>query len=70
VVPIYGMFHDLADPDGVLEELDRVSKPYGILSFGDHHMKENDITSGMTKKGLFRLLEKQAKTYSFAKRAH
>jgi sugar phosphate isomerase/epimerase len=65
---MYDTFHDLADPDGVLEELNRVLKPHGILSFSDHHMKENDITSGITKKGLFRLLKKQAKTYSFAKR--
>lgn len=69
VVLMYDTFHDLADPDGVLEELNRVLKPHGILSFSDHHMKENDITSGITKKGLFRLLKKQAKTYSFAKRA-
>lgn len=39
-VLLYDTFHDLSDPDGVLEELHRVLKPDGILSFSDHHMKK------------------------------
>jgi len=52
----------------VLEELRRVLKPDGILSFSDHHMKENEIVSKVTSRGLFRLSRKGKRTYSFSKR--
>jgi ubiquinone/menaquinone biosynthesis C-methylase UbiE len=64
---LYDVFHDLTDPNGVLAELHRVLKPDGILSFSDHHMKENEIISNLTGKALFRLLRKGEKTYSFIK---
>jgi ubiquinone/menaquinone biosynthesis C-methylase UbiE len=64
-VLLYDTFHDLSDPNKVLEELHRVLKPNGILSFSDHHMKENEIVSKVTKNGLFRLLRKGERTYSF-----
>lgn len=67
VVLLYDTFHDLSDPNTVLEELHRVLKPNGILSFNDHHMKENEITSKVSSKGLFRLLRKGKRTYSFVK---
>ncbi|MCD6472709.1 class I SAM-dependent methyltransferase [Candidatus Aerophobetes bacterium] len=67
VVLLYDIFHDLNDPNGVMKELHRVLKPDGILSFSDHHMKEDEILSKMTNKGLFRLLKKGRKTYSFLK---
>jgi len=51
----------------VLEELHRVLKPEGILSFSDHHMKESEILSRLTSGGLFRLWKKGKKTYSFLK---
>lgn len=41
VILLYDTFHDLSDQNGVLEELHRILKPNGILSFSDHHMKEN-----------------------------
>jgi len=67
VVLLYDIFHHLSDPDVVLEELHRVLKPDGILSFSDHHMKENEIVSGVTNSGLFRLLRKGQRTYTFLK---
>jgi ubiquinone/menaquinone biosynthesis C-methylase UbiE len=67
VVLLYDTFHDLTDPNGVLEELHRILKPDRILSFSDHHMKENEIVSNLTKRGLFRLLRKGERTYSFLK---
>jgi len=67
VVLLYDIFHGLKDPDGVLEELHRVLKQDGILSFSDHHMEQDEIVSNLTKGKLFRLLEKEEKTYSFAK---
>jgi ubiquinone/menaquinone biosynthesis C-methylase UbiE len=67
VVLLYDTFHDLTDPTGVLEELNRVLKPDGLLSLSDHHMKENEIVSNLTGTMLFRLLRKGKITYSFAK---
>ena len=67
VVLLYDIFHDLTEPDRVLNELHRVLKPNAILSFSDHHMKEDEIVSKITKSGLFRLLTKGEKTYSFLK---
>ena len=67
VVLLYDTLHDLGDPNGVLEELHRVLKPKGILSFSDHHMQENEIVSKVTSRGLFRLSKKGERTYSFSK---
>jgi len=67
IVLLYDTFHDLNNPDEVLEELHRILKLNGILSFSDHHMKEYEIMSKITKKGLFRLFKKGERTYSFVK---
>jgi ubiquinone/menaquinone biosynthesis C-methylase UbiE len=67
VILMYDVFHDLRDPNGVLVELHRVLKPDGILSFSDHHMKQNEILSNLTKNALFSLQRKGEKTYSFSK---
>jgi ubiquinone/menaquinone biosynthesis C-methylase UbiE len=68
VVLLYDIFHHLSDPDVVLKELHRVLKPDGILSFSDHHMKENEIVSEVTNSGLFRLSRKGPRTYTFLKK--
>jgi len=65
VVLLYDTYHNLSDSESVLKELHRVLKPEGILSFSDHHMKEDEILSGITETGLFRLSEKGKKTYRF-----
>jgi len=67
VILLYDTLHMLSDKGAVLEELYRVLKDDGILSFSDHHMKENEIISGITSGGMFRLLRKGKKTYSFVK---
>ena len=67
VVLIYDAFHEFGNPDGVLVELHRVLKPDGILSLSDHHMKEEEIISKLTKNGLYKLSRKGKKTYSFLK---
>jgi ubiquinone/menaquinone biosynthesis C-methylase UbiE len=69
VVLLYDIFHDLGDSPGVLDELHRVLKPSGVLSFSDHHMREKEIVAELTRRGLFRLSEKGQKTYSFSKQA-
>jgi ubiquinone/menaquinone biosynthesis C-methylase UbiE len=67
VVLLYDTFHDLTKPDDVLKEIHRVIKSNGILSFSDHHIKEEEIISKITKGGLFKVLRKSKRTYSFLK---
>ncbi len=67
VALLYDIFHDLGNPDSVLAELHRVLKPNGILSFSDHHMKENEIVTKVANSGLFKLLLKGRRTYNFVK---
>lgn len=67
VVLLYDVFHDLENQNAVLNELYRVLKPAGLLSFSDHHLKENEIISKITGAELFRLQRKNEHTYSFIK---
>ena len=67
VVLLYDVFHHLSDREGVLQELHRVLRPGGILSFSDHHMKDAQILSSVTGPGLFKLSTKGKKTYTFIK---
>lgn len=66
IVLLYDIVHNLGDPDSVLAELHRVLKPGGVISFSDHHMKEQDIIARMTG-GLFKLTKTGKRTYSFVK---
>ncbi|HUV43320.1 MAG TPA: methyltransferase domain-containing protein [Dehalococcoidales bacterium] len=64
---LYDVFHDLSDPRGVLEELNRILKSGGVLSVNDHHMQEAEIVGRITDGGLFHLSKKGEKTYGFMK---
>ena len=68
VILLYDTFHALSDPNGVLAELHRVLKPDGTLSFSDHHMREHEIVSKVTHRGLFRLSRRSKRTYSLLKK--
>jgi ubiquinone/menaquinone biosynthesis C-methylase UbiE len=68
VVLLYDIFHHLSDTHRILKELHRVLKPDGVLSFSDHHMKENEIVSRVTDGRLFRLARKGERTYTFLKK--
>jgi ubiquinone/menaquinone biosynthesis C-methylase UbiE len=65
-VLLYDTFHDLREREAVLKEILRVLRPGGVLSFSDHHMREEEILTGVAGQGLFRLLKRGKKTYSFA----
>ena len=67
VVLLYDTYHDLSNPDEVLQEINRILKPEGILSFSDHHMKDKAIKEKITRGNLFHLLKKNNKTYTFSK---
>lgn len=67
VVLLYDLLHDLDHPNRVLAELHRVLKLEGVLSSSDHHLREDDIISRLTEAGLFRIIKKGQKTYSFQK---
>ncbi|MDI7276556.1 MAG: class I SAM-dependent methyltransferase [Anaerolineae bacterium] len=65
VALLYDTYHDLARPEAVLRELQRVLKPGGLLSFSDHHLPEDEILSRLTDTGLFRFAGKGPKTFTF-----
>jgi 2-polyprenyl-3-methyl-5-hydroxy-6-metoxy-1,4-benzoquinol methylase len=68
VVLLYDIYHMFSTPSRILEELHRVMKPTAVLSFSDHHMREDAILSGVTRSGLFGLLKKGKRTYSFVRK--
>ena len=67
IILLYDVYHDLYNKLPVLEELHRVLKPEGFLSFNDHHMKREYILLELIKKGLFKLGKENKKTYNFLK---
>jgi ubiquinone/menaquinone biosynthesis C-methylase UbiE len=67
VILLYDTFHTFSQPDSVMRELHRVLKSDGTLSFSDHHMKQEDIIARVTNSGMFRLWNKDRRTYSFSK---
>ena len=66
VVLLYDTLHHLDEPDRVLAELHRVLKTKGILSVSDHHLKQDEIISRVTNRGLFKPSAKCKRTYSFS----
>lgn len=67
VVMVYDVFHHFNESERLLGEFHRVLKPGGVLSFSDHHMKEEKIIRAVTKSGLFKLIKSNKHTYSFGK---
>ena len=65
VVLLYDVIHGLSELNEILKELHRIVKPNGILSVSDHHLKESMIVSKVTSCGLFKLLKKGKRAYSF-----
>lgn len=67
IILMYDVYHDLNNKLAVLEELHRILKPEGFLSFNDHNMKREYILLELTKEGLFKLGKENKKTYDFVK---
>jgi len=56
VVLLYDTYHDLNNPDDVLQEINRILKAQGILSFSDHHMRDKEIRENILSNNLFKLM--------------
>lgn len=67
VTLLYDTLHTLNDPNKILKELHRVLKQGGILSVSDPHMKEEELVEKVVDKGLFTLLKRDKRSYSFFK---
>jgi ubiquinone/menaquinone biosynthesis C-methylase UbiE len=67
VVLLYDTFHGLSEGRRVLQELHRVLKADGFLSFSDHHMRESEILTAVVGSGRYRLARQGEKTYTFEK---
>jgi ubiquinone/menaquinone biosynthesis C-methylase UbiE len=67
MVLFYDVFHQLDEPGRVLAEIHRILKPDGVLSFSDHHLKDDAIVAGVNEGGLFRLRYRGDLTYEFQK---
>jgi ubiquinone/menaquinone biosynthesis C-methylase UbiE len=69
VALLYDVFHmlKLKKKERVLAEICRVLKTDGILSFSDHHLREDMIVGPLTAGGKFKLVRRGARTFSFAK---
>ena len=66
-VLLYDVFHHLGRPNDILAEFHRILKAGGVLSVSDHHMTGEDIESGITAAGLFRLSKKGKKVHNFVR---
>ncbi len=66
VVLLYHVFNDLENPGDVLEELHRIIKPSGILSFLEFDVE--GISPNIVKSGLFHLQKKMGRTNIFVKK--
>jgi predicted methyltransferase len=70
MVLVYDVLHIDPQPDSAQEMLSaihRLLKPKGVLSVGDHHLKEARLLRMVTGGSLFRLVARNRRTLQFAK---
>ena len=67
MVYLFDFFHELKNPEPIINEIHRVIKNNGIFSLYDPMMKKNEIISKITNKNLFRFISMGTKTYNFIK---
>jgi len=66
VALLYDIYHDLLEPQAILQELYRVLKPTGILSSHDHHLKGEALQQAIESSELFVLARTDMHTMSFS----
>lgn len=64
VALLFYVFNDLKNKNEVLQELHRVIKPKGVLSFSEFNM---NLSRKISETGLFKPIMKNKKTHSFVK---
>lgn len=67
IIICFDVFHGVDDKNCILKEFYRLLKNGSILSFDDHHIKENEIIEKITSEGLFKLRDKKESQYNFVK---
>ncbi|MDD1778264.1 MAG: class I SAM-dependent methyltransferase [Candidatus Helarchaeota archaeon] len=67
LILMFDVFHQLKNPDSILGELARILKPNAYLALDDHHMKEAEILSNVSSRGLFKLFARKKLIYLFVK---
>jgi len=67
VVICFDVLHDIPDKERLIKEWYRILKNGGKLGFDDHHAKEEEILTTITKGNLFKLEKKNEKFYLFIK---
>jgi len=66
VALLYDIYHDLLEPQLILQELYRVLKPTGILSSHDHHLEADALRQAIESSDLFVLERTDVHTASFS----
>ncbi len=66
IILLYYIFNDLENSEKVLEELHRVLKPDGILSFSEYNIKK--ISNKFEQKNLFKLHKENEITHTYLKK--
>ena len=67
VILLYDVFHMFSNKKQILNEIHRILKPEGKLSFSDHHMKEHEVKRIFDKSDQFYIAEKGMYTITFCK---
>ena len=65
IVLLYDVLHEIKELAPILSEIDRVLKPHGTVSVGDHRLQEQTIVRMLTEKTPFRLLNRKRWTVQF-----
>jgi len=67
LVLLFDIYHDLGEPEKILEELHRVLKPGGTLAFNDHHMTDGQIRKIFSGSRMFHFIRDGYKSNIFQK---
>ncbi|MFW9879568.1 MAG: class I SAM-dependent methyltransferase [Candidatus Thorarchaeota archaeon] len=69
VIICYDVLHDIEEKNCILNEFYRILKRNSRLSVDDHHMKEEELITLISDRGLFELEEVNGKLYNFKKKS-